>query len=48
MKNLKNLKDAKVLSKIEQKAVKGGTCFCETDDDCPGDYYCFINICINK
>jgi hypothetical protein len=40
MKDLKKIKDAKVISKMEQKAIKGGACFCETDADCPEGYYC--------
>lgn len=39
MKNLKNLKGTKVLSKVELKAIKGG---------CHFDYECgFIGICLN-
>lgn len=48
MEKIKKIKNAKVLSRKEQNLIKGGTCFCVTDDDCPGDYYCFIKICINK
>ena len=39
MKNLQNLKDAKVLSKMEQKAIKGGIA-CRPDGSCPTNTYC--------
>ena len=39
MKDLKNLKDAKVLSKMEQKAIKGGLA-CLPDGSCPTGTYC--------
>ena len=42
MKDLKNLKDAKVLSKMEQKAIKGGLACRYPDNWCPpGTYCCF-------
>ncbi|NOQ26713.1 MAG: hypothetical protein GQ564_15240 [Bacteroidales bacterium] len=53
MKELKNVEGAKMLSKMEQKIIKGGTCFCETDDDCPEGYYCdwrnqITGLCLKK
>ncbi len=40
MKDLKNVKNAKVLSKIEQKAVKGGYACKFPDNWCPPGTYC--------
>lgn len=40
MKNLKELKGAKLLSKAEQKAITGGLA-CRTEDEwCPPGSYC--------
>ena len=42
MKDLKNLDGAKVLSKTEQKAIKGGLACRYPDNWCPpGSYCCF-------
>ncbi|NOQ27511.1 MAG: hypothetical protein GQ564_19280 [Bacteroidales bacterium] len=49
MKDLKNLKGAKMLSKMEQKAVKGGIKICGLIDnifyECTGDDCCVNNVC---
>ena len=45
MKELKNLKNAKVLSKMEQKAIKGGLACVEPDDWCPTGAYCCNGLC---
>ena len=44
-KELKNLKNAKVLSKMEQKAIKGGLACVEPDDWCPTGAYCCNGLC---
>ncbi len=40
MKDLKNLKGAKELSKKEQKSLKGGLWRCFEDSDCRPYWYC--------
>ncbi len=40
MKNLKELKGAKVLSKNEQKAIKGGVFACGWGHQCPTGWTC--------
>jgi len=40
MKNLKELKGAKVLSKNEQKAIKGGVTACGSGYKCPIGWHC--------
>jgi hypothetical protein len=35
MKDLKNIKGAKTLSKMEQRIIKGGLIHCRVDSDCP-------------
>jgi len=46
MKDLKNLKGAKMLSKMDQKVIKGGKIpkptptFCTSDDDCEPSQIC--------
>ena len=44
MKDLKNLKGAKMLNKMEQKTIKGGwrpiMKICGGDSDCPEGYCC--------
>ncbi|WP_180327213.1 hypothetical protein [Labilibaculum manganireducens] len=40
MKNLQKLTDAKMLSKKEQQAVKGGRSKCIDDLSCPDGYGC--------
>jgi len=48
MKNLKNLKGAKMLSKMEQKVVKGGSkeCYLDGPDPlCPVGYWCVNGVC---
>jgi len=54
MKDLKNLKGAKMLSKNEQRSIKGGLLKfidCNSDSDCPANYCCQYltserNICV--
>jgi len=45
MKNLKNLKGAQILSKSQQKGVKGGKIYCKYTP-CPPGYYCEGNTCV--
>lgn len=45
MKNLKELKGAKVLSKNEQKAIKGGLMACDSVHLCPKGYCCVNGVC---
>ena len=42
MKELRNLKNAKKLSKMEQKAISGGafSLNCNNDNDCPDGWCC--------
>ena len=41
MKELKNLKGAKTISKSEQQAIKGGKIQCDIyGHDCPPGYWC--------
>jgi hypothetical protein len=41
MKNLKNLKGAKMISKSEQQSIKGGfTIYCYFNQPCPDGYLC--------
>jgi len=40
MKDLKNLKGAKMLSKMEQKVIKGGKIYCGDGAPCPTNYRC--------
>ena len=40
MKSLKQLKGAKLLSREEQRGVKGGLITCYSDADCPDGYDC--------
>jgi hypothetical protein len=44
MKTLKELKDVKVLSKTEQKAIAGGLA-CDSVHLCPTGYCCIANLC---
>ena len=47
MKNLKSLKGAKMLSKNEQKELKGGEYLMCFKGQCPEGYYCNQdNLCI--
>jgi len=47
MKNLKNLKGAQILSKSQQKGVKGGKTWCKYNPEiCPPAYYCDGVICV--
>ena len=52
MKNLKNLKGAKMLSKNEQQSIKGGTIICSSADDCPPNNLCLMGpeygICVER
>ncbi len=45
MKNLKNLKGAKLLSKNQQQSIKGGRKYCNQQQDCPEGYACMNNMC---
>ena len=45
MKNLKNLKGAKMLSKMEQITIKGGLACHPIDYSCPGNEICCHNLC---
>ena len=48
MKELKNLTGAKMLSKMEQKSVKGGSPkICRTDEDCCIGCICVEQHCID-
>ena len=40
MKSLKKLKGAKLLSKIEQRSIKGGLTYCRDNRPCPEGYIC--------
>jgi len=41
MKDLKNLKGAKMLSKNDQRSIKGGIMICDIyNHPCPEGYYC--------
>lgn len=47
MKDLKNLKGAKMISKNEQRTIKGGVIYrCVTEADCPEGYGCLRGICV--
>jgi hypothetical protein len=47
MKNLKELKSFKMLSKKEQKAINGGILICGSGSNpCPSGYHCCGLICI--
>ena len=46
MKNLKNLKEAKVLNKKEQRMIKGGKRYCSVDYPCPPGQICVNHICV--
>lgn len=47
MKNLKNLKGAKVISKKEQGFIKGGTRQCNVDyNPCPFPWVCIDGECV--
>lgn len=47
MKELKNLTGAKMISKKEQKEIKGGWVRpCVTEKDCPIGYGCLRGICV--
>ena len=47
MKDLKKLKGAKMISKSEQQAIKGGVIYqCVTEKDCPVGYGCVRGICV--
>jgi hypothetical protein len=45
MKNLKNLRGAKVLSTKEQQVLKGGTIPCNSNLDCPIGRDCWLGWC---
>ncbi len=45
MKNLKKLTGAKQLSKMEQKAIKGGWACSYPDNWCPSGSYCCGHLC---
>ena len=45
MKKLEKLKSAKVLSKMEQKTIKGGKRYCSEDFPCPFPYTCVGHVC---
>ncbi len=45
MKNLKNLKGAKSLSKNEQQSIRGGRQYCNQQKPCPPGYACMSNMC---
>jgi hypothetical protein len=45
MKNLKELKDIKTLSKNEQRSVNGGENICLTLI-CPERYHCELGVCV--
>ena len=45
MKSLKQLKGAKLLSKMEQKAVKGGFACVEPEMWCPSGTCCVNGLC---
>lgn len=45
MKDFKNLKGAKKLSKMEQKAIKGGYACREPEMWCPPGSHCCGNLC---
>ena len=44
MKDLKNLNGAKVISKNEQKSIKGGVVYiyCDDDNPCPIGFICMM------
>lgn len=47
MKNLKKIKEAKTLSKIDQKTIKGGTRQCNPDyNPCPLPWICEDGECV--
>ena len=45
MKELKNLANAKILSKKEQQSVKGGKRQCNPDGTCPTGWTCIGGTC---
>lgn len=45
MKNLKNLRGAKVLSKEEQQVLKGGVRYCDIYNPCGPGMECIGGIC---
>lgn len=46
MKDLKNIKGAKTISKSEQQVIKGGTRQCNADGTCFGYYICVNGECV--
>lgn len=45
MKDLKNLKGARMISKEEQQGIKGGLYECNSYTPCPAGYDCFYGVC---
>lgn len=45
MKELQNLKGTKILSKKEQRFIKGGKRYCSEDYPCPDGYTCIGHVC---
>jgi hypothetical protein len=46
MKNLKELKGVKVLSKNEQKSITGGVAACDAIHLCGGTWCCVNGVCV--
>lgn len=44
MKDLKQLKGTRTLSKNEQRSIRGGVIICDENNPCPANYLCLWDV----